>query len=167
MTGFQTVLAAVDFSDASAEALDAALALAGTGTSARLHLLHVVPDPIPAIWTDELPQIDLRAVERTWRDGATRQLATLAAASGLDPSRVVTAVGVGSPPAEIVRYAEQHRADAIVLGSHGHGRVHRFLLGSVAERVLRQAPCPVLVVPHRALPGAEAAVAETSAPARS
>ena len=55
------------------------------------------------------------------------------------------------PANEIVRYAETHGADVIVLGSHGHGLVRRFLLGSVADKMVRQAPCAVLVVPHRTL----------------
>jgi nucleotide-binding universal stress UspA family protein len=67
----------------------------------------------------------------------------------LDPARVTTAVAVGAPAAEIVRYAREHAADLIVLGSHGHGAFRRFMLGSVAERVIRQAGCPVMVVPHR------------------
>ena len=58
---------------------------------------------------------------------------------------------VGAPAIEIVRYAEQHRADVVVLGSHGHGLVRRFLLGSVADKMVRQAPCAVLVVAHRTL----------------
>ena len=64
---------------------------------------------------------------------------------------MTTAVVVGAPANEIVRYAEAHHADVIVLGSHGHGLVRRFLLGSVADKLVRQAPCAVLVVPHRTL----------------
>jgi nucleotide-binding universal stress UspA family protein len=52
----------------------------------------------------------------------------------------------GHPVAEIVRAAEEESTDLIVLGSHGHSAVRRFLLGSVAERVARHSPCPVLVV---------------------
>ena len=58
---------------------------------------------------------------------------------------------VGTAAIEIARYANEHAADVIVLGSHGHGVVKRYMLGSVAERVIRQATCPVLVVPHRTL----------------
>jgi nucleotide-binding universal stress UspA family protein len=151
MARFHTVVAALDFSDSAGDAIDAALALRGREDGGRLHLLHVVPDPAPALWTDEMPQLDTRAVERSWTDAALRQLATLASARGLDPAQVTTAVSVGAPAAEIVTYAARNGADAIVLGSHGHGLVHRFLLGSVADKVVRQAPCAVLVVPHRTL----------------
>ena len=64
---------------------------------------------------------------------------------------MTTAVEVGAPANEIVRYADEHRANVVVLGSHGHGLVRRFLLGSVADKLVRQAPCAVLVVPHRTL----------------
>lgn len=149
MSRFQTIVVAVDFSDAAPDVLDAAVALASPDPQARVHLVHVVPDPVPAIWSDELPQIDVHLMEHTWREGATRQLAAFAAGARLDPGRFEQVVVVGNAPAEIVRYAEQHGAQVIVMGSHGHGLVHRFLLGSVAERVLRQAPCAVMIVPYR------------------
>jgi nucleotide-binding universal stress UspA family protein len=165
MSRFQTIVVAVDFSDAAPEVLDAAVALASPDPLARVHLVHVVPDPVPAVWSDEIPQIDLHAIEHTWRDGATRQLAALAAAARLEPGRFEQVVAVGSAATEIVRYAEQHAADVIVMGSHGHGLVHRFLLGSVAERVLRQAPSAVLIVPYRTVRATGEPAAETGEPA--
>jgi nucleotide-binding universal stress UspA family protein len=147
---FRIIVAAVDFSDSADDALDAALALASTPDH-QLHLLHVVPDPVPALWTDELPQVDLRAVEETWKRGGLDQLAALVARRRLDPLAVTTAVAVGSPAQQILRYAEDHGADVVVLGSHGHGLVRRFLLGNVADKVVRQAQCAVLVVPHHTL----------------
>ncbi len=61
---------------------------------------------------------------------------------------------VGVPFTEIVKAAEQERADIIVMGTHGRSGLNRLLLGSVAERVIRLAPCPVLTVrqPHRPEP---------------
>ena len=53
---------------------------------------------------------------------------------------------VGVPFEEIVKIAEEERADMIVMGTHGRGGLNRMLLGSVAERVIRLAPCPVLTV---------------------
>jgi universal stress protein A len=147
---FDTIVVALDFSDAADDALAAARALA-PGATSHVHLLHVLPDPAPPLWTDGIPPIDLPAIAQAWTDGATRQLAALAAAHGLDATRVTTAVAIGTPAHEIVRYAAARQADAIVLGSHGHGIVRRFLIGSVADRVVRQAPCAVLVVPHHAL----------------
>jgi nucleotide-binding universal stress UspA family protein len=166
MPRFHTVVVALDFSDTAADTVDAALALTSADRTAQLHFLHVVPDPVPQIWSDEMPQVDLREVEQAWRDGALKQLAALAAKRELTPDRVVTAVSVGSPADEIARYAGAHAADAVVLGSHGHGRVRRFLLGSVADRLVRLAPCAVLIVPHHALrdAGTSATASSTQAP---
>ena len=60
-----------------------------------------------------------------------------------------TELRTGSPFVEIVRYARDERIDLIVLGTHGRGPIAHMLLGSVAERVVRKAPCPVLTVRRR------------------
>lgn len=151
MARFQTIVAALDFSDSASDALDAALGLAAADPAARVHLLHVVASAAPELWSEDLPPVDLRAVEEARTSHAFTQLATLAVSRALDPSSVTTAVVVGAAAIEILRYAEAHRADVIVLGSHGHGVVRRFLLGSVADKVVRQSPCAVLIVPHRTL----------------
>jgi nucleotide-binding universal stress UspA family protein len=138
---FRTIVAALDFSDSAPDALAAALALAAVEPAGRVHLLHVVPSAAPELWSEDLPPVDLRAVEEAWTDNARTQLATLAVSRALDPSSVTTAVVVGAAAVEILRYAEAQHADVIVLGSHG----------SVADKVVRQAPCAVLIVPHRTL----------------
>ena len=165
MSRFQTIVVALDFSDSTADALDAALTLAAADAGAHLHLLHVVPSAMPPLWTEEPSALDVRAVEQAWRESAVEQLTKLAASQKLDPARVITAVEIGAPANEIVRYAEDHGADVIVLGSHGHGLVRRFLLGSVADKLVRQAPCAVLVVAHRTLRhGAATPAASETAP---
>jgi nucleotide-binding universal stress UspA family protein len=165
MSRFRTIVAAVDFSDSAPDALEAALALAAGAADSHVHLLHVVPSAVPPIWTDEPSTLDLRTVEEAWTDAALKQLAALAGSHALDPAKVTTAVVVGAAANEIVRYAEAHGADMIVLGSHGHGLVRRFLLGSVADKVVRQAPCAVLVVPHRTLRPARPTPPPASLPA--
>jgi nucleotide-binding universal stress UspA family protein len=163
MTRFHSVVAALDFSDSAADVLDAALALAPAAEGGHVHLIHIVPDPVPALWSDDLPQIEVGVLARSWTEGAQQQLADLVATRKLDAAYVTTAVAIGQPATEIARYAEEHDVDAVVLGSHGHGLVRRFLLGSVADKVVRQAPCAVLIVPHRTLRGAKAG---TPSPAR-
>jgi nucleotide-binding universal stress UspA family protein len=59
---------------------------------------------------------------------------------------VATALRVGSPFVEVIRYARDHDVDLIVMGTHGRGAIAHMLLGSVAERVVRKAPCAVLTV---------------------
>jgi nucleotide-binding universal stress UspA family protein len=150
MHPFHAIVVAVDFSEASGDTIEAALELA-RGQQHRVHLLHVVADATRSFGITEAPTIDWPEVQRQWVDRARTNLVGLAASLKLDPQRVTTAVEVGPAAAQIVRYADEHAAQVIVLGSHGHGLVRRFMLGSVADRVLRQASCPVMVVPHRSL----------------
>jgi len=147
MHPFHTILVALDFSETAGDTLDAALAIAGN-RDRRVHLLHVVPDLFKSLQFAEVPVVDWSEIQRDSMETARTQLVTLAAERKLDPLDVTVAVEIGPPASEIVRYANEHDARLIVLGSHGHGVVRRFILGSVADRVLRQASCPVMLVPH-------------------
>lgn len=148
MSRFHTVVVAVDFSQTSEDALEAACELARPHHG-HVHLLHVVPDPFQLPNTFEPAALDLDAMLRDWTKSATDQLATLTERQQPKPEFLTTAVAVGAAAAEIVKYANEQQADLIVVGSHGRGFVDRLLLGNVAERVVRQAACPVMVVPHR------------------
>jgi nucleotide-binding universal stress UspA family protein len=147
MLTVRTLLVAVDFSDTALEATDCGRDLARS-FGAVVHLLHVVPDPLQQPWAVEAPGLDFPGLSDQWRAESRERLHTLARAAGLDEATTVLAVAVGAPHRMIVEYATEHAVDMIVLGSHGHGPVVHFLLGSVAERVVRQAVCPVLIVPH-------------------
>ena len=68
MSRFHTIVVAVDFSDSTPDALEAALALAAAEAGSHVHLLHVVPSAVPPIWTDEPSTLDLRTVEQAWTD---------------------------------------------------------------------------------------------------
>lgn len=136
----RAIVCATDFSESSEAAVRVAYDYARQ-FGVPLHLLHVA-------W----PAGDPHAAEA---------LARQATALGGEV-RVVTATEVGMPAAPvIVRYAQQHGADLLVMGTHGRTGVSRALIGSVAERVVRTAPCPVLTVrrePAAAVaPGAAAA----------
>jgi nucleotide-binding universal stress UspA family protein len=150
MHAFHTIVVAVDFSETSADTVDVALELA-RGQQHRVHLLHVVPDVFRSPGVTEAPFVDWDEVQRGWIAQARSRLLELAAGCTLDPQRITIAVEVGPAAAQIVEYARQCGAQVIVLGSHGHGVVRRFMLGTVADRVLRQASCPVMLVPHRSL----------------
>jgi universal stress protein A len=118
----------------------------------EVHVLHVVPN----IWHQPLnveePFIDNATMERQWIEAAQQQLTSLLADEGVLDQAVPVAM-VGVPGTTIVQYADEQAADLIVMGAQGHGHVHRFLLGSVAERVTRAASCPVMIVPHHMLRG--------------
>ncbi len=143
---FTRILCPVDFSDASTHAVDHAIAIAGRYT-AGLTLLHVRP-PISARVPD-LPQPDSPTpapdMERVQEQlgGCLRT----ARNAGISTDALVD---VGQPAAGILTRAVSLRADLIVMGTHGAGGFEHLLLGSITEKVLRRATCPVLTVPPRA-----------------
>ncbi len=155
---FDTIVVAVDFSETSNEAWHAACELA-TALGSHLHAFHASPDPLQQAWTVEAIGVDFKAIGEAWRAQAGSRLAALEPDPPLPPERLTRVVEVGVPHAAIVDYASRHHAGLIVMGTHGYGPVKHLLLGSVAERVLRQAPCPVVTVPHHERREAMAGVA--------
>ena len=149
MASFRNILVAVDFSETSDDALSAAAELSRT-YHAQVHLLHVVPTVIPSAYALEPVGFDLGAYVRQSVDAARAELPVLAARHRLDPALLTVAASSGPAAAQIVEYAKEHAIDVIVLGAHGHGFVDRLLIGSVADRVSRHAPCAILLVPHTA-----------------
>lgn len=139
--GFKCILFATDFSPASEQPFHYAAGLARR-FGARLRLLHVLEDAI-AVGTElYLPEPpDLR--ERRLSDARLVLERLMASTVDLD---VACEVRSGSPKREIVNAAGDWGCDLIVLGTHGRGAVTHFLMGSVAESVVRTAPCPVLTV---------------------
>jgi nucleotide-binding universal stress UspA family protein len=149
MSSVRTIIVPIDFSETSREALRMACALA-PAAQREIHLLHVIPDPLRVPGLESAAGIEYYAeVERTWKERAQQQLQSVAADEGLPADQVITVVLMGHPARLIVEYAEEQRADLIVIGTQGEGAVTRFLLGSVAERVVRHAIVPVLTVPPR------------------
>ena len=138
---FKTILFATDFSPASALPLEYARSLA-LRFGATLHLVHVLEEPFPMgseVYVAELPEFR----ERRLRDAQQRLAEIMATLPGLD----VTSTAVfGNPTRQIVKAAVDRACDLIVMGTHGRGPVTHLLMGSVAERVVRTAPCPVLTV---------------------
>ena len=133
----KTILFATDFSTASDAALPHAEALAKS-SGARLLIVHVEEPPL-AYGGGELyyglPE-----------PSSERILAMLEDVRPKDPAVPFThRLTMGDPAGEIVRIAADERAELIVLGTHGRTGVTRLLMGSVAEAIVRRAPCPVLV----------------------
>ncbi len=142
------ILMPTDFSDPSDVALTYATALAGA-FGASVHLLHVVDASIEqelAARQAFVADADLSEAART---RAGEELAQLLTRPDRERLRVTCATVTGTPPAAIVDYARREGIDLIVMGTHGRGGVARLLIGSVAENVVRMAPCPVLTVPLR------------------
>ena len=133
-----TVVVPIDFSDNSFAALKTAAEV--TGDAERVHLVHVLPHLEPAdpgvIWQaiDDASRSE-HAQEALDQELADRQLSV---------GRVI--IRFGDPGHEIATYAEEESAGLIVLSSHGRSGLQRLLIGSVAERIVRLAHCPVLVL---------------------
>jgi nucleotide-binding universal stress UspA family protein len=143
----ERIVAAIDFSPVSDAVVRHAAAVA-RAFSARLVLLHVAaPDPA-FIGFEAGPQTvrDARAHQLRDEHRGLQERATELRDEGIDAEAFL----VPGPTVDtILERAEHLKADLVVLGSHGHGAVYRALAGSVSEGVLRQAKCPVLVVPSR------------------
>lgn len=145
MITVKTILVPTDFSDCSEAAVKYGYALA-EAFGAAIHLLNVVQDPYAMPWTADAFAAPMGDMLTDWEAQAKRRLTETVPTSSAAPTVLKTLVG--SPYLSIVRYAEQHHVDLIVLGTHGRGPLGHMLLGSVAERVVRTAPCPVLTVRH-------------------
>lgn len=145
MISLKTILVPTDFSECSEAALKYARALAA-GFNASLHLLHVVQDPYTQPWAAEAFPAPLGDMLEQWETQARTRLAE--AVPEAERANLTVATRVGSPFYEIIRYAQEHKIDLIVIGTHGRGPLGHMLLGSVTEKVVRKAPCPVLTVRH-------------------
>lgn len=148
MITLKNILCPTDFSELSVCAIEYARSFA-EAYSARLHLLHVVdeayqywmamgPNSIPiGPPPDEL----IAAGQEGMKKFVAAHLPT-------PPTELVADVRLGRPFLEIIRYARETPADLIILGTHGRSGLSHVLLGSVTEKVVRKAPCPVLTVRH-------------------
>ena len=137
------ILVPTDFSDGSSQAFDTALAMA-RDSGAQLTLFHVhhvptmvLPDAILAMSPEIQRNLEqsVQLILDEWRDRAR--------ADGIDCD---TRTAFGATHTEICAAADELGADLIVIGTHGRGGLSHALLGSVAEKVVRRAPCPVLTV---------------------
>jgi nucleotide-binding universal stress UspA family protein len=146
---FKQILVATDFSEPSELALEYAHTLARK-FGAALAVVHVVEEPFPI--ASEFSPADVASYRTRLVDEATRELS--GAVSALTDVPVRAEVVVGSTAQGIVEAATERGADLIVMGTRGRGAVATLLMGSVAERVVRTADCPVLTV-HRSRAAAE------------
>jgi len=151
VANFTKIVAATDFSEDSALALSYAQEMAAK-FGAELVLLHVDQPLAPVMMTPELgPAMDIGAMSRIAEEQrmlAQRELDKLiknVRDAGLKGKCLLK---VGSPFLEILHTAQNEKADLIVLGTHGRTGLAHVLMGSVAERVVQKAPCPVLTIRH-------------------
>lgn len=147
MIDLHRILVPTDFSKHSQNALRYAAAFAEK-FGGQMHLLHVVQDLaifIPDMVTVAPPIApSLEQMTAAVRSAFDR----LVQENHIEKLTVQREVRQGNPFYEIVRYAKEANVDLIVMGTHGHSGLAHMLLGSVTEKVVRKAPCPVLTVRH-------------------
>jgi nucleotide-binding universal stress UspA family protein len=150
MLPFRRILVTTDFSDTSIGALPLGVEFA-KHFDAELLLVHVLPIDTPTPWDIPpyadfgLAAIPLPEYEAQVQQEVDRRLA-MVVSQHAQGANVRTLVGRGSAAAEIVRIAAEEKAELIVLATHGWTGWRHLVFGSVAETVLREAPCPVLSV---------------------
>ncbi len=149
---FSRILCPIDFSEASRQAVQYAIALAKVH-GASLDVLHVSPPPgTPALVPGEPDEEGLVEAHRV-----TAEAAAMVESASQQGIRVDVLVQSGQPTKQILQCAAARPADVIVMGTHGTGGFEHFVLGSVAEKVVRKATCPVFTVPPHARLGPAAA----------
>jgi nucleotide-binding universal stress UspA family protein len=143
------IVVGIDFSEMSDRALRVAVNLARSAGSCEVHLVHVVPPPVGG--TEFAPIVDIGEQTRLARQQLSKLIDPLTDVPEVLP---FTHVLVGSPQKELPRVADEIEADLVVMGTHGRRGLDRALFGSVAEQVVRTAPCSVLTVRAKPLSAA-------------
>ena len=147
----KSIVAAVDFSNATTGVLEMGVGLA-KAFGARLCLFHVVePEPSYTAYgftPDEFPALHAYQEEAKRRAGDKLEALLDSVKAGLP--NATTQIAEGSPLHSLLDYVKDSGADFVVLGSHGHGVIASLLLGSVAEGMVRKAAVPTLIVPAAA-----------------
>ena len=151
MIKIKCIILPTDFSDCAAVAIRYACQLAER-FQAELHLLHVVED-VSSRLPDFVMGLSIPAFRENFSDrrdqleaDAIARLGQLLPEGVFAGPRLVAATRFGTSFVEIIRYAREHRADLIVMATHGRTGLSHALIGSVAENVLRKSACPVLSV---------------------
>jgi nucleotide-binding universal stress UspA family protein len=142
---FRRILHPTDFSKASGVAFTKAVSLAKQNR-AQLTLVHVLSPVTPYVGDGYVSPQAYEALERGARRGAQRRLAALLKKAAKAGVRARSLLLEGIAYDQIARISRAKRADLIVMGTHGRTGFSRFFMGSVAERVIPLAPCPVLTV---------------------
>lgn len=138
---FKRILCVVDFSSASLRALDLAVQLASMQGS-RIHVLHVIPRIVASL-------MDIPITTSRWtaadEEKAKRELPKLQARAGKHGISTTTEIRLGDIDLTILKVLKETRSDLLAMGTHGRRGFERWALGSVAERMLRRSPVPILL----------------------
>jgi nucleotide-binding universal stress UspA family protein len=146
MIAMKNILVATDFGEAADSALTYGRELA-TRFDATLHVLHVAENVYITAFGAETYASFAPDLQRDIEQNAQRRLhEAVLDSDGSGPRTVPIVMTSSSPAFAIIDYARAHDIDLIIMGTHGRGALGHILMGSVAERVVRLAPCPVLTI---------------------
>ncbi len=143
MKTIRKILSATDFSEGSESAFEYALTLAKL-TGAKLHILHVIKELVEK-QRALIPLEAYKTLEKEVELNAINAMEEFCGKFDIDVDYATEEV-IGFPFEEIVRKAEEIKADLIVMGTHGRTGIEHVILGSTVERVVRRSPIPVLIV---------------------
>jgi len=146
MVLLKNILVATDFNEPSETALTYGRELART-FGGRLHVLHVVETVMASNVPPEYYPLPIPGLQEQVEDAARQRLDALVTLEDREKLQALPVLRTSSrTAAAIIQYAKDAKVDLILIGTHGRGAASRLLMGSVAERVVRSAPCPVLAV---------------------
>lgn len=148
MIEIQRILCPIDFSEYSRHALDHALALARRYQS-TITVLHVFPTAPLTAYAPGMPGFEPNVLTRADRDQLLEQMKQFIETESVPGIPVDRTIREGDVTREILSQATEMKAQLLAMGTHGRSGFERLLLGSVTEKVLRKASCPVLTVPRR------------------
>jgi nucleotide-binding universal stress UspA family protein len=144
-TRCKRILFCTDFSESAEAAFDFALDAAVRRPGATLYLLHVIHEADAQFWRSYLAEVE--EVEEASRQAIQRKMAESYLSRVPAGLAVQVEIRDGPDASAILDFARRQRIDLIIIGRHGHGGVSKALFGGVAEKIVRKAECPVLVVP--------------------
>ena len=147
----KSILAATDFSEYSKTALNICLGVYRC-MKTKLYVLHTI-EKIPQDYRHLPSGTALADMKRKLEVDAIEKIKAMIPEDIVEKGDIIPIVRFGKPFLEIIQVAKENSVDLLVIGTHGRAGVDRVILGSVAERIVRKAPCPVMVIKGRKFTG--------------
>lgn len=144
---YQRILFCTDFSENADMAFTYALDAAVRRPGSMLYLLHVIPEPDAQFWKTYIYEVE--GVDEKAKQDIDQKIAEVYLPRIPETVQFKVVMTIGRDYVQILEFALQENVDLIVVGRHGRSALENVLFGNVAEKVVRKAPCPVLVVPGK------------------
>ena len=144
---YQRILFCTDFSENADMAFTYALDAAVRRPGSMLYLLHVIPEPDAQFWKTYIYEVE--GVDEKAKQDIDQKIEEVYLSRIPETVQFKVVMNIGRDYVQILEFAQQENVDLIVVGRHGRSALENVLFGNVAEKVVRKAPCPVLVVPGK------------------